>query len=135
MPATKGHSTKLEYSAIPPTTYTAVAKIIDIKGLSPEAEDVNVSTMDSVEQWEEVTAGWADAGEVEVVAQYEKAANTTIWGLMRQDKTYKLTFSDNSTWVMQGYLKKFSNEVERKGIVTATLTIRISGKPVFTAGA
>ena len=134
MPATKGHSTQLAYSAIPPTTYTSIAKIIDLKPPEPESEDINVSTMESTEQWEEVTAGWADAGEMECKVQYEKAANATLYALMRLDKTYKVTFSDNSTWIFQGFLKKFSNEVERKGIVTATLTIRISGKPTFTAG-
>jgi hypothetical protein len=132
--ATKGHSTTLGYSGIPPTTYTPVAKITDIKPPAPESEDINVSHMESPEQWEEVTAGWADAGEVETTIQYEKAANATIYGLLRQDKTYKITFSDNSTWVFQGFLKKFANEVERKGIVTANISIRISGKPTFTAG-
>lgn len=134
MPATKGHSTTLGYSAIPPTTYTLVAKVIDIKPPAPDGEEIDVSTMESLEQWAETTAGWIDAGEIEATIQYEKAQQATLVGLLRQDKTWKLTFSDNSTWICQGFLKSTGSEVERKGIVTTTVTIRLSGKPTFTAG-
>jgi hypothetical protein len=134
--ATKGHSTKLKYGEQGATpTYTDLGKVIDITPPAPEAEEIDISTMDSEEQWKEVTAGWADGGEVEVTARYDKAKNAAVYALFRADKAYQVEFSDGSTWSFNGFLKKIGNEVERQGIVTIKLTLRVSGKPVFAAAA
>lgn len=135
---TKGHSTTLGYTDLPvtgPSVYTPVAKIVEIKPPSPEAEAIDVSHMESPEQWEEFTAGWASAGEIEVTAQYAKADTATLYGLFRNDKGWKMAFSDGSAWTFVGFIQKLSGEIERKGIIQTTLTIKISGKPIWTPAA
>jgi hypothetical protein len=137
--ATKGHSTKLEYgdedTYEDSETFTALAKVTELGGISIEGEDIDVSHMESVEQFAEFDPGWADAGEVEATLQFEKTQNETVYGLFRQPKGFRMVFSEGSKWGFSGYIKGFSNEVERKGIVTAKVTIKISGKPVFVKAA
>ena len=134
--ATKGHGVTLGYADLPlggSPSYTGVAKVVDVKPPNVEAEKIDVSTMESPEQWEEITAGWAAASEAELTLQYTKADTATLYGLFRADKGFKLSFSDGSYWSYQGFIQKMGNEVERKGIIQTAVTIAISGKPTFTA--
>src|SRR5688500_4393426 len=137
--STKGHSTKLEFgdaaTVAGSTTWTPVAKITEITPPNVEAEDIDVSHMESPDQVNEYDPGWAEGGEVEATIQYEKAANETVYNLFRVPKGYRIVFVDGSKWNFDGYMKAFGNEVERKGIVTAKITIKLSGKPEFVKAA
>lgn len=134
MSVTQGYETIFSYAATAgATSWTDFAGIDDIKPPKIEAEDIDISNMTSADQFKEFVAGWANGGEAEVKIQFEKAQNATIYGLFRTTQGYRITFSDGSTWVFTGYIKSFANEVEREKIVTATVMVKISGKPVFTA--
>lgn len=136
---TPGHSTKFEFgnqaTFAASTTWTDVAQIVDISPPEIEADDVETSHMQSPNQFKTFDPGWADAGEVELTVEYEKAAGTTLYGLFRTKKGFKMTFEDGSSWGIDGYIKKLGGEVDREGLVTQTITVKISGKPVFTAAA
>lgn len=114
---------------------TDLAKVTDIKPPKVETDDIDVSHMDSPEQHKQFAAGWANGGEVEVTVQFEKARNAAIYGAFRKNRVFRVTFFDGSTWGFKGYIKSFGNEVEREKIVTATVTCKVSGKPLFTPAA
>jgi len=138
--ATKGHSTKLEFgdaaTVAGSTTWTPLAKITEITPPnSIEAEDIDVSHMESADQFNEYDPGWAEGGEVECTIQYDKEQNEDVYALFRVPKGFRAVFVDGSKWNFNGYIKAFGNEVERKGIVTAKITIKISGKPEFVKAA
>lgn len=139
--ATKGFKTKLAIgdgkNVEESHTWTDIAKITDLKPPKPQADDIETSNMDSPgtdtgKPWKEFTAGWAEAGEVEVTIQFERAQNATVYGLFRQDKGFRITFVDGSTWHFSGYIKSFGDEVDRAKIVTTAVQIKVSGEPVFT---
>ena len=144
--ATKGFKTQLQYgnqsTAAASTVWVSFALIDDIKPPKIEADDIELSNMDSPTDasglpFKEYTAGWAEAGEIEVKCQFEKAQNMTVWSLFRQQKGYRVIFPDasgvaGSSWKVDGYLKSLQNESEREGIVTADFVIKITGVPVFT---
>ena len=136
---TPGHSTLFAYgnqaTFAESTSWTEVAQIVDIGPPEIEADDIDVSNMKSPEQFKQFDPGWADAGEVEVTVQYEKAAATALYALFRQKKGFKMTFEDGSSWGLDGYIKKFGGEVDREGVITQTITVKVSGKPLFTAAA
>jgi hypothetical protein len=138
MSITKGHSTVIEYGDQPTfadsITWTAFANVTGVTPPTPEADDIDVSHMGSEGQFKEFTAGWADGGEVEVTLQYNKDQATTIYGLFRQNKGFRITFSDESYWGLTGYIKSFGDEIDREGIITTTVTIKVSGKPTFVEG-
>lgn len=113
--------------------FTDFAKVTDINGVSVEADDIETSNMDSVEAWKTFTAGWADAGSVDLKLQFDKTKAAEVYALFRQDKTFRVLFVDGSQWVLAGFVKKFGNEVEREKLVTVSITIKASGKPEFTA--
>lgn len=135
MSITKGHSTVIEYGDAATygdsATWTPFAGVTEATPPTPEADDIDVSHMGSEEQFREFTAGWADGGEVELTLQYAKAQAATVYGLFRQDKGFKVTFSDGSHWGVTGYIKSFGDEIDREGIITTAATIKVSGKPVF----
>jgi hypothetical protein len=133
--AVKGHSVEIAHSETSGGTYTKIANLVDLDMASLlQAEDIDVSHMESVDQIEETEPGWAAGQEFTATWQYAKAVNATVYALFRQKKFWKVTFSDGSTWVFPGYLKDFGNTVERKGIITLSLTMKIAGAPTFTAG-
>ncbi|HEV2294093.1 MAG TPA: phage tail tube protein [Tepidisphaeraceae bacterium] len=137
---TKGWKTKIGYAEQLetgfPTTFTDIARITAIGGIpQPEADDIETSNMDSVNAWKTFTAGWADAGQCELNMQFHKDDAAVVWGLFRQDKAFRIEFVDGSKWLFNGYVKKFGNEVEREGLVTVTLTMKVSGEPEFAVAA
>lgn len=144
--ATKGFKTQLQYgnaaTVAGSTVWVNFALIDDITPPKIEADDIDVSSMDSPTDanglpFKEYTAGWAEAGEIEVKCQFEKAQNMTVWSLFRQPKGYRIILPDasgtaGSKWACDGYLKAIQNEVEREGIVHADFTIKLTGVPAFT---
>lgn len=134
---TPGHSTKFYYGTLPTqnasTSWFEIGQITEISPPELEADDVEVSNMQSPEQFKQFDPGWADAGEVELTVQYTKAQATTLYGIFRQPKLFKIQFEDGSVWEYQGYVKKLGGEIDREGVITQTVTTKISGKPTFTA--
>lgn len=116
-------------------TWTKLAAVVELTPPVADAESVDVSHMESEEQYEEKDPGWASVSDVEATIQHEKAKNETVLGLFRQVKGWKVVFSDGSHWGFTGFLASVGNEVERKGIVTIKVKITISGKPTFVKAA
>lgn len=138
MPETPGHSATVEYgndvlSGTP--TYTQIAKLVDVDAPELEADDIDSSHMETTDQVRTFEPGWADAGEAVMTFRFEKALNATVYGLFRTLSAWRITFQDGSKWEFDGYLKRFGNPVEREGLVTMAVTVKVSGKPNYTAAA
>jgi hypothetical protein len=133
--AVKGHSAVLEFgdaaTHAETNDWTKIAKVIELKPPTVKADDIDTSTMESEEQFEEFDPGWAQGGEPEATVQFNADDNETVYGLFRQPKGFRITFSNGSHWKFNGYLNEFGNETERKGIVTTKVKFKVSGKPVF----
>lgn len=138
--AVKGYQTQFQYgdgdSVAHSSAWTDFATIDDIKPPKVESGDIDVSHMQSPNSFKEYVAGWAEGGEFEVKIQFEKAQNATIYGLFRKPKGYRIVFPDapapsGSKWKADGYIKSFANEVDREGIITADIVVKITGEPDF----
>jgi Lambda phage tail tube protein, TTP len=136
-----GYKTVIGASATPSpsgsSAYSPFAGIVDVKPPAFEAEDVEVSSMDSpIDEsgipWKEYTAGWANGGEAEVKMQFQSSQNATLFGMFRVTKPFAIILSDGSYWSFTGYIKKFANEVEREKVTQIDATIKVSGIPVYT---
>jgi hypothetical protein len=137
----RGYKTVLAVGNVPSPSgsadYTPFAGIVDIKPPAFEAEDIEVSSMDSPVDssgipWKEFAAGWANGGECEVKVQFQSAQNVTMFDLFRITKPYQILLSDGSYWSMTAYMKKLANEVEREKVTQIDATFKISGIPVYT---
>lgn len=136
---TPGHSTKFEYgnatTFAASTSWTEFAQILEIAPPEVEADDIEVSHMQSPDQFKQYDPGWADGGEIEMKIQFEKTGAAAAYALFRQKKGFRETYQDGSTWKIDGYIKKFGGTTEREGVVIVEITFKVSGKPVFTPAA
>ena len=136
--AIKGTETAFAYGSgathTDSTTWTDFAAITEITPPTAKADDIDISHMQSGD-FKEFDPGLAEGGEVELTIQYEAEENEAVYGLFRVKKGFKLTFSDGSSWKLTGYISEFGNEVDREGIITAKIKVKVSGKPDFVKAA
>ena len=131
----KGHSVKFEVgnnaTVDASTTWIEFAAITEITPPSVTADDIEVSHMQTPEQFKDFDPGWAESSEVELQIQYDKEQNETVYGLFRLKRGYRMTFVDGAKWLFVGFISEFGNEVDREGIITANVKVKVTGKPEF----
>ena len=128
MAKVKGYNTHFGYGVAGQViTFVDFANVVDVTPPSMEADDIETTNMDSPDQWKEYEAGFKDAGEAELTLQYAKAAHTTTLGLLAVDKAFCITFSDGAKMTWDGYIKSIGLEIEREGIVTCSIQVKVSG--------
>lgn len=134
----KGHSVVVAYAeeiedltTVDATTVmTDLALLVDADDLpGEEADDIDISHMLTPGQAREYAAGWSEAGEVSLTLQYTPEQQTTVIGLFRQRQTFRVLYEDGSGDAFTGYIKSYGKEVDREGIITQAVTMKISGKP------
>lgn len=137
--AVKGHSTTFEYgnaaTYTASTTWTPLAGVVSVTPPTIESDDIDISTMSSADQFKETDGGWSDGGELEVQVQFEDDQAETVYGLFNQNKGFRITFSNGASWKCNGRIKSYGDEVEREGLVTTTIKVKVSGKPLFQKAA
>lgn len=57
-------------------TFATVAEVLDISGPNMTMDTIEVSSQDSANGWREYIAGWRDAGEVSISANWIPASST-----------------------------------------------------------
>lgn len=115
---------------------TVIGHITSIGEQASEAEEIDVTTLDSPNRSKEFIQGAKDAGSVEVTVnnmfdgQVAKLKSLYASGEVR---TWIETYPDDAgTLTYTGYISALSfGEATPDGLVTATFTIRLSGDPVY----
>lgn len=136
--AVKGYGTLLQYK-IASGSYTTLARVKSIKPATMSREEIDVTTLDSPDEFEEVMAGMGSGGELQAVIEYDKTrtgtlAGTTIFG--KADVAWRLKYPDGSGWDYPAgsFLKDIGDEeVVAKDVVRTNVTIRVSGKPTHSS--
>lgn len=140
MPGIDGFGVVLNREVIPGSgTYEAIANITNLSGPSIEREQIDVTSHDSPDQWEEFVFGIKRSGEVSVDVNY----NPSIHDLLLEDfdspepRSYQIIWPDpaETTWTFDAGLTGFEPEAPVDDKLAASLTFKVSGKPVFDTGA
>lgn len=113
-----------------------IAHITSIGEQSSEAEEIDVTTLDSPNRSKEFIQGAKDPGSIEVAVnncfdgQVETLRSVYQSGAVRQwVETYP---DDAGTLTYSGYISALKfGEATPDGLVTANFTIRLSGEPVY----
>lgn len=135
MAVTKGYGAKAYYGAADPAA-TEFADVVSIEPNSVEVEEIDISTMQSTDQWREFCASWKVGGELSVTMHFEKVNTTALYALIGVDDQWFLyEFADGSKFGFQGFIKGYTDAVPIDDKIETTLTMRIDGKPVYTAAA
>lgn len=129
-----GKGTTLGYTATTSaTSYTTVSELFDVAGPSEDIDEAEVTHYTSDDGRKEFVGGWIDPGEVEFEANYVKAGMTALAALGTTLRNWKITLPDASIWVFPGWLKKLGQPIPNQDKITIKGTLRLSGKPNFTA--
>jgi Lambda phage tail tube protein, TTP len=140
----QGAAARLQYANVPAPSgaesWTDLSNVIDIKPPKITAADIDTTVMDTPDQFEDFIPGWANGGEMQATLQFNKTQQTSVYGMFRMPQSYRIMFADGttadsgSTLAWPGYIKEFSNAIDRKGLITLDIACKVTGKPVFTAG-
>ena len=123
------------------TTDTVLEHLTSIGEQSTEAEEIDVTTLDSPNGAKEYIQGAKDPGTVEVTANNcfdgQVAIIKSLFdsGVVRNWKeTYPTTASGTTGMLTySGYVSAFTyGEATTDGLATITFTIRLSGQPTYT---
>lgn len=114
-----------------------LAHITSIGEQASEAEEIDVTTLDSPNRSKEFMQGAKDAGSVEVALNNcfdgQVAALKAVYasGAVRQ---WVETFPDDAgTLTYSGYISSLKfGEATPDGLLSVNITIRLSGEPVYT---
>jgi hypothetical protein len=118
-------------------TYTAIAQTKDLKGPEPEVGDIKITNNDSPNNTKEYAPGMIEPGEMSFEMVYTKTQATTLFAAFGDGNTYsfKELYVDGSTTIFPGFIKKIGIETKTEDEANmAHITIKLTGKPVFTAG-
>ena len=139
-----GHGTELQRGdGGGPEVFTKIAEVLNISGPSLARDTVDVTSMDSPDQWREFIAGLKDGGEVTFDVIYDPVDATIepSGGLLSEldlasgaaATNYKLVFSDpaTTTWDFAAILTGFEPNEAVDDKVMASVTLKISGKPTI----
>ena len=130
MAGTHGHGTTLAGA-----TALGIGSItkISIGGIS--VDDLDVSTMASTDKWREFISGMIDAGEISFDLIFDGTVTATLFTKIGASDTWTVTFPDTgaATFSAPGYIKGISIDDPYDDKITGSCTIKVSGKPTFTA--
>ncbi|MPZ58437.1 MAG: hypothetical protein GEU91_18480 [Rhizobiales bacterium] len=132
-----GHGTIFAVLTTPPSTFTDIAEVTSITPPSLARDAIDATHMNSPDQWREFIGGLKDGGEVSIELNYVPGSATSVLliGEIAQaaERTYRITFTDTTTWVFDGIMTGFESEVPVDDKMTATATFKVTGEPVLTA--
>ena len=110
----------------------------NISGPSIKMDTTDLSSHDSANDYKEFGAGLLDGGEISIDLRFipgdltgQKYFLTDLHA--RTERQVIITLPDSSTWTFNALPTGFSPSFNYDGDLAATITMKVSGKPVFVA--
>lgn len=114
-----------------------IANLTSIGEIGVESEEIDATDLDSPNNYKEFIAGSKDAGEVSLAGNIKDETNVEKMLALAESQSmeqWEVKYPGGATWTFSGFLKSFKDgEKTTDGLATFSATIRISGKPVYTA--
>ncbi len=131
-----GYGATLGYSTDSGSNYTTVTEVLELDKPEVTVNNVKRSNLSSASAAHEYFAGMLESGEVAFKIAFQKSVEAALYAQMRVTLYWKVTLADSgSTWVFQGHITSFGGGgIPMDDIVTTPIKIKLTGKPVFTAG-
>jgi hypothetical protein len=135
-----GKGTTVAHSTTSGGSYTTLLEVTKVGSPKQSVKDVDVTHYVSDSGVKEYIPGWIEPGTVEYEANYLKAQETILQGLLGVAHFYKIQLPDGSnstsgsTFAFPGYIKELGDEIPNEDKINRKITIKVSGPVVFTAG-
>lgn len=139
MATTRSQGTTLKFTPAGGSQIT-VGKLTSVGEIAPEAEELDVTTLESTGGYREYMQGFRDSGELEL-SGYHDAADAGQKGLRTAFDTgaqgaFEVSFPDGTKVSFSGFVKSHSiGSAEVDGAIGFGAVIRISGAVTVTEAA
>ena len=116
-----------------------IANLTSIGEIGVESEEIDSTDLDSPDNYKEFIAGSKDAGEVSLAGNIKDEANVEKMLALAESQSIEswvVEYPSGAKWTFSAFVKSFKDgEKTTDGLASFTATLRISGKPVYTASA
>jgi predicted secreted protein len=116
---------------------TTVGGLTSISGVELSADTIDVTTLDSTDGYREFIGGFIDGGEVSAdgyLSDLGTAEATLVTKVGGDEEKCVITFSNGAKWAFDGVITGFSTSADLEDAIGFSMTIKVSGQPVFAAG-
>ena len=116
---------------------TTVGGLTSISGVEISADTIDVTTLDSTGGYREFIGGFKDGGEVTAdgyLSDLGTAEAALVAKVGADEEECVISFSNGATWTFDGVLTGFSTSADLEDAIGFSLTLKVSGPPVFAAG-
>ena len=120
---------------------TAIAELTNIPFPELTAADINVSSHDSPNKYEEFVQGMKNGGVVAIEGNFlpSEASQAALLEAMHSGvvETYTIEFPTglDAAWTFSGYVNSFSGALPYEDKITFSAGIKVTGKPTLAVGA
>lgn len=119
-------------------TDTTIANLKSIGAIGVESDEIDVTDLDSPNDYKEFIAGSKDGGSVDLAGFIKDEDNVeTMLALAesRAVESWVVEYTTGAKWTFDAFVKSFKDgEKTPEGVYEFTASLRISGKPTFTKG-
>lgn len=119
-----------------PEVFTAIASITKINGPKMKRETYDVTAHDTSVPWKEFIGGLKDGGEVSIEINYDPSVHNVLTADFEDlaPRNYQIVLPDSppATWAFKAVLTEFSQEAPHDNKLTASLSFKASGKPIYS---
>lgn len=117
-----------------------VGRLTSVGEIQPEAEEIDITTLDSTDGYREFMQGFRDSGEVELSGYHDggDAGQIALREAFASGKSgaFIVTFPDGCTVKFSGFIKRHTiGSAEVDGAIGFGAVVRISGAVVVTEAA
>lgn len=133
--ATSGFGATVEYLATGPSTYAAIGELVAVTPPNRSRETIDATHHASPDGHREFIPSLRDGGESTFTFNYTETGAALLQTLFDADlETFKITLAGGSTWVFSGIVTGVeSDDVVVDDKMGMSMTVKVSGKPVFTS--
>ena len=138
MAATRAQGTTLKFTPAG-GTQVVVGKLTSVGEIAPEAEEVDITTLESTGGYREYMQGFRDSGELEITGFHDAddAGQTALRTAFASGASgsFEVTFPDDTAVTFSGCSKSHTiGSAEVDGAIGFGAVIRISGAVTVTEG-
>lgn len=122
----------------PPETFTAIAEVTNISGISQEKETIEVTHLESPSKYREFISGLRDAGEVTIDLNF--IPDGTSFANLKTDfeadvaRSYQIIWPDtaSTTVTFEGHVTALPPEAPVDDKLSISVTFKVTGVPTWT---
>ena len=138
MAATRAQGTTLKFTPAG-GTQVGVGKLTSVGEIAPEAEEVDITTLESTGGYREYMQGFRDSGELEITGFHDAddAGQTALRTAFASGASgaFEVKFPDDTAVTFSGFIKSHTiGSAEVDGAIGFGAMIRISGAVTVTEG-